>query len=218
MSTKPPRRFPTLRALTSTAIRVYVLTSFMVAMLGVLSAKLWHEQITNSKKWSDRVRKSSSVTVRIPAVRGEIRDRNGITLVANRSSYSVDFYLPQMVEGFKELNDGKAPLVNFRTTRDGMLADVKVPDIVGTEAARRSGWIEFGEPNRDVTRTFAPRLRSFQPEPGLLLLFPSYFYHKTLPFDAPEQRISISFDVVPERPSGRVEPREQQPEHGAHQR
>jgi tetratricopeptide (TPR) repeat protein len=65
---------------------------------------------------------------------------------------------------------------------------VKVPHIVGTEAARRSGWIEFGEPYRDVTRTFAPRLRSFQPEPGLLLLFPSYFYHKTLPFDAPEHQ------------------------------
>lgn len=78
---------------------------------------------------------------------------------------------------------------------------VKVPEIVRTEAVRRSGWIEFGEPYRDLTRTFAPRLRSFQPEPGLLLLFPSYFYHKTLPFDAPEQRISISFDVVPARPS-----------------
>ncbi len=126
----PPRRFLKLRMLSSTAIRVYVLGSFMLGMLGVLSAKLWHEQVTNSKKWSDRVRKSSSVTVRIPSVRGEIRDRNGITLVANRSSYCVDFYLPQMVEGYRELNDGKAPLVNYRTTRDGMQADVKVADIV----------------------------------------------------------------------------------------
>ena len=130
MTKKKQGPIPRLRALSSTVIRVYVLASFMVAMLGVLSAKLWHEQITNSKKWSDRVRKSSSVTVRIPSVRGEIRDRNGITLVANRSSYCVDFYLQQMVEGYKELNDGKAPLVNFRTTRDGMLADVPVADIV----------------------------------------------------------------------------------------
>ncbi|MEO6787680.1 MAG: penicillin-binding protein 2 [Chthoniobacteraceae bacterium] len=130
MTRKKQSRFPKLHALSTTAIRVYVLASFMVAMLGVLSAKLWHEQITNSKKWSDRVRKSSSVTVRIPSVRGEIRDRNGITLVANRSSYCVDFYLPQMVEGYKELNNGKAPLVSFRTTRDGMLKNVDVPDIV----------------------------------------------------------------------------------------
>ena len=78
------RRILKMRALSSTAIRVYVLGAFMIGMLGVLSAKLWHEQMTNSKKWTDRLRKSSSVTVRIPSVRGEIRDRNGIILVANR--------------------------------------------------------------------------------------------------------------------------------------
>src|SRR5471032_1570904 len=112
---KAPRRFPKFRALSSTALRVYVLAAFMLAMLGVLSAKLWHEQVGNAKKWTDRLRKSSSVTVRIPSVRGEIRDRNGITLVANRKSYSVDFYLPQMVKGFSELNGGEVPLATFRT-------------------------------------------------------------------------------------------------------
>ncbi len=125
-----PRPVPKLRALSSSAIRVYVLASFMLGMLGVLSAKLWHEQIGNAKKWTERLRKSSSVTVRIPSVRGEIRDRNGITLVANRSSYCVDFYLPQMVKGYGELNDGKVPLIPYRTTRDGMLKDVPMPDIV----------------------------------------------------------------------------------------
>ena len=124
------RRILKMRALSSTAIRVYVLATFMLGMLGVLSAKLWREQVTNSKKWTDRLRKSSTVTVRIPSVRGEIRDTNGITLVANRSSYCVDFYLQQMVKGYGELNDGKVPLVNFRTMRDGMLKDVNVPDIV----------------------------------------------------------------------------------------
>ena len=138
-----PRHISKVRALSSSAIRVYVLASFMLGMLGVLSAKLWHEQVTNAKKWSDRVRKSSSVTVRIPSVRGEIRDRNGITLVANRSSYCVDFYLPQMVQGYKELNGGKAPLVNFRTKQDGMLADVAVADIV--EIVNQTVIPRFGE-------------------------------------------------------------------------
>ncbi len=124
------RKILKMRALSSTAIRVYVLGGFMLGMLGVLSAKLWYEQVTNSKKWTDRLRKGSSVTIRIPSVRGEIRDRNGITLVANRSSYCVDFYLPQMVKGFIEQNDGDFPRVSYRTTRDGMLKDVEVPDIV----------------------------------------------------------------------------------------
>ena len=139
----PPRKISKVSALSSSAIRVYVLAAFMLGMLGVLSAKLWHEQVTNAKKWSDRVRKSSSVTVRIPSVRGEIRDRNGITLVANRSSYCVDFYLPQMVQGYKELNGGKAPLVNFRTKQDGMLADVAVADIV--EIVNQTVIPRFGE-------------------------------------------------------------------------
>ena len=43
----------------------------------------------------------ASVTVRIPSVRGEIRDRNGVTLVGNRASYEVDFYLPDMVKGYR---------------------------------------------------------------------------------------------------------------------
>ncbi len=124
------RRILRMRVLSSTAMRVYVLSIFMIAMLGVLSAKLWHEQFTNSKKWTDRLRKSSSVTVRIPSVRGEIRDREGVTLVANRSSYCVDFYLQQMVKGYSEINHGDVPLASYRTTRDGMLKDVKVPDIV----------------------------------------------------------------------------------------
>ncbi len=127
---KAPRQTPKLSSLSSSTIRIYVLASFMLGMLGVLSAKLWHEQIGNAKKWTDRVRKSSSVTVRIPSVRGEIRDRNGITLVANRSSYCVDFYLPQMVEGFREFNDGKVPVSSYRTMRDGMLKDVNTADIV----------------------------------------------------------------------------------------
>ena len=36
-----------------------------------------------------------------------------------------------------------------------------------------------------------------RPEEGLLVLFPSYFYHRTIPFDDPGTRISIAFDVVP---------------------
>ena len=122
-----PRDFLKIRILSGAALRVYCLGVFMLGMLGVLSAKLWNEQMTNSRKWRDRLRKSSSVTVRIPSVRGEIRDRNGVTLVANRPSLCVDFYLPQMVKGFREQNDGKVPVSIYRTTIDGMPADAKVP-------------------------------------------------------------------------------------------
>ena len=48
------------------------------------------------------IRGSSEATVRIPSIRGEIRDRNGVALVQNRASYEVDFYLPEMVKGYRQ--------------------------------------------------------------------------------------------------------------------
>ena len=118
------------RLLPGLSLRVVVLGIFMFSGLAVLASKLWHEQVVEKEKWSQRVRTGSSVTVRIPSVRGEIRDRNGITLVANRSSYAVDFYLPQMVKGFRDQNGGKVPSSTYRTTIDGMPDDVRVADIV----------------------------------------------------------------------------------------
>jgi len=62
-------------------------------------------------------------------------------------------------------------------------------------AVDRAGWIEFGEPLADYRFTAKPELRLIRPEEGLMLLFPSYFYHRTLPFSAGGTRVSIAFDV-----------------------
>jgi Tfp pilus assembly protein PilF len=42
-----------------------------------------------------------------------------------------------------------------------------------------------------------PLMRPVQPEPGMLVLFPSYFYHRTVPTRSSEERISVAFDLVP---------------------
>ena len=42
-----------------------------------------------------------------------------------------------------------------------------------------------------------PEVRLYRPKEGLMLLFPSYLYHMTVPIETKEQRISIAFDVVP---------------------
>ena len=41
-------------------------------------------------------------------------------------------------------------------------------------------------------------VREVEPVPGTLVLFPAYFYHRTIPFAADGRRISIAFDVMPE--------------------
>jgi hypothetical protein len=39
---------------------------------------------------------------------------------------------------------------------------------------------------------------SVRPELGLLVLFPSYFWHGTLPFHSDQPRLTVAFDVVPD--------------------
>src|SRR5688572_9823313 len=114
----------------SVFLRVLVLAVFMLGGFSVLGFKLWHEQVENKKKWEDRVRRSSVVTVRVPSVRGEICDRRVVTLVANRSSYCVDFDLPEIVRGYRAAHKGAAPMTSYRAMIDGRLQEVPTADIV----------------------------------------------------------------------------------------
>ncbi len=58
------------------------------------------------------------------------------------------------------------------------------------------GCLKFGETGLHLER-HERILRTIRPEPGLLVLFPSYFYHGTVPFSAEAHRMTIAFDVVP---------------------
>jgi hypothetical protein len=74
---------------------------------------------------------------------------------------------------------------------------VQLPEITSQPGQGEAGWIEFGRPPEHFHTTVEPEVKLFQPEPGLMLLFPSYFYHRTVPFESADLRISISFDVLP---------------------
>src|SRR5947207_7168648 len=82
--------------------RLQFLGLLFLAGLAALLGRLWFVQVAHGQEWTNKIRSSSEATVRIPSVRGEIRDRNGTTLVQNRASYEVDFYLPEMVKGYRE--------------------------------------------------------------------------------------------------------------------
>src|SRR3954471_4578767 len=110
-------------------LRIQFLGLFMLLGVGSLGVRLWWIQVAHGQEWTSQIRGSSQATVRIPSVRGEIRDRNGVTLVANRASYEVDFYLPEMVKGYKQ-RVGQPPVTEYRATINGMPKDMKEPDIV----------------------------------------------------------------------------------------
>ena len=72
---------------------------------------------------------------------------------------------------------------------------VAVPD-AAENAEAKEGWIKFGEPNLPSGIKDSVR-RIVQPRPGLLVLFPSYLWHGTLPFRSGESRTTIAFDAIP---------------------
>lgn len=66
------------------------------------------------------------------------------------------------------------------------------------EAVNRGhqGWLKFGETALHLGEREAPPVLR-RPEVGTLFLFPSYFYHGTIPFEDDTHRTTIAFDVVP---------------------
>ena len=96
----------------SPRLRIQALGFFMLLGLAALGLRLWWVQVARGSEWTSQVRGSSEATVRIPSVRGEIRDRNGLSLVQNRASYEVDFYLPEMVKGYRQ-RIGPPPLTEY---------------------------------------------------------------------------------------------------------
>jgi penicillin-binding protein 2 len=110
-------------------LRIQFLGLLMLLGMGALGLRLWWVQVARGAEWTARIRGSSEATVRIPSVRGEIKDRNGLTLVQNRASYEVDFYLPEMVKGYRA-RFGTPPLTEYRAIISGMPKDLKEPDII----------------------------------------------------------------------------------------
>lgn len=72
---------------------------------------------------------------------------------------------------------------------------VSVPQVCRGHSSRQ-GWLKLGEPTEDFGSRYAPR-RYIQPAPGRLVLFPSYLWHGTVPFESEQVRITIAFDVAP---------------------
>jgi len=66
----------------------------------VLLAGLWFVQVFSSKKFADSLEDQAVRSVRIPAVRGKILDRNGQPFAENRPSYNVELYLAELGRHF----------------------------------------------------------------------------------------------------------------------
>lgn len=72
---------------------------------------------------------------------------------------------------------------------------VQVPPEVSRDDDDQGG-IKFGEPDIDLGEPGKAR-RVIKPATGRLVLFPSYMWHGTIPFESADPRMTVAFDVVP---------------------
>lgn len=71
---------------------------------------------------------------------------------------------------------------------------VRLPDAT-RDPANKAGWLKFGESNLALGVYDTPA-HALKPAVGRLILFPSYFWHGTMPFEDRGDRLAVAFDVA----------------------
>lgn len=74
---------------------------------------------------------------------------------------------------------------------------IDLPDHMA-DTGCEEGVLIFGEPSI-VTQPALRAEHAVRPEVGMLVLFPSYFWHGTVPFAGERTRLTVAFDAVPDR-------------------
>ena len=70
----------------------------------ILLTGLWWVQIVSSRQFQSHFETQAYRTIRLPAVRGKILDREGRVLAENRPSYNLNLYLDELSRQFNEEN------------------------------------------------------------------------------------------------------------------
>jgi uncharacterized protein (TIGR02466 family) len=125
--------------------------------------------------------------------------------VRSRCALARDSYLTRPVHGWR-LHTwgtilGESGHQDAHIHRSAWLSGVyyvRVPPSVCAADLDRAGWIEFGHPPAQYPVQGWYPLETVRPIEGMLLLFPSYLYHRTVPLAGSDVRISVAFDVLPQ--------------------
>ncbi len=95
-----------------------------------------------------------------------------------------------------EMNAGGHQMPHIHPS--GFLSGVYYPQLPQqvTDPGDTNGFIEFFQAPDQFKLHHQPRLQLFPPEEGVMYLFPSAYFHRTIPFTGEGTRISVAFDLV----------------------
>jgi penicillin-binding protein 2 len=132
-------------------LRLYLLTALVLVGFGALLSRLHEFQIVRRDEFLQLVPGNRTVTVREPGIRGEITDRNGITLARNIRNYEVSFNLDEIRQAYltQHLDD---PHLD-RLTRENGFPRRKTEKDIDT-IVKESTLSVLAEPKLDLFRPY----------------------------------------------------------------
>lgn len=113
--------------------RLYLLTLAMLGGFGILTYRLWTLQIVRHEEFVNKVPEARQQRARVPGVRGEIKDRNGIVLATNKATFEVQVNLREVYEEYVrqcKVKKVDIPTVPFEYMDNGLPRKKLEPDIV----------------------------------------------------------------------------------------
>jgi penicillin-binding protein 2 len=111
---------------------LYLFSVLILCGFCLLLMRLWSMQINEYEEYRRKVPGTREERIRVPGVRGAIRDRNGIMLVGNRPSFEVTFDLRTIEKSFREtLSEGETvPLHTYQLMQGDFAVERSEVDIV----------------------------------------------------------------------------------------
>ncbi|MEZ0276164.1 MAG: hypothetical protein ACAH88_14750, partial [Roseimicrobium sp.] len=83
-------------------LRLYIFTIMLLMGFAALAQRLWNLSVERNEEFVHKIPTTKEWRARVPGTRGEIKDRNGVTIVANKPSFEVRIDLKTLVDEFRK--------------------------------------------------------------------------------------------------------------------
>ncbi len=114
---------------TKFSFRLYLLGLLVLVGVGTLVMRLYEVQVKDYEFYYSQLPGEKEVTVRVPGVRGEIKDRNGVVLATNKATYEIIFDLKEIYENYRQEAE-EVPTISYEAAQGGMRRTREEADIV----------------------------------------------------------------------------------------
>ena len=130
-----------------------------------------------------------------------MRCKNYISILPNDASHPVNLTRPKeySIESWcvvLNTNGHQAPHIHPSAWLSGVYY-VKLPEDFDQQKTPDAGYIVFGKGKEGLHHVDAPDTLTIKPVEGEFVMFPSYFWHHTIPLESKFERICLAFNVVP---------------------